>query len=71
VNVLAGGAARELSVDQLGELGARRISLGSTLSRAAMSAVVHAARHIAEFGTFPDTSEVLSGGEVNDVLGSP
>lgn len=71
VNVLAGGAARELSVDELGELGVRRISLGSTLSRAAMSAVVHAARHIAEFGTFPDISEVLSGGEVNDVLGSP
>lgn len=71
VNVLAVGAAREFSVGELGELGARRISLGSTLSRAAMSAFVHAARHIAEFGTFPAMSGVLSGSEINDVLGAP
>ena len=71
VNVLAGGAARQLSVDELGELGVRRISLGSTLSRAAMSAFVHAARHIVEFGTFPDMSGVLSGADINDVLGAP
>ena len=44
---------------------------GGLASRAAMSAVVHAARHIAEFGTFPDMRGVLSGAEINDVLGAP
>lgn len=69
VNVLAVGAARELSVSELGELGVRRVSLGSTLSRAAFSTLTYAARHIAETGTFPAMTGVLSGGEVNDVLG--
>lgn len=69
VNVLAVGAARELSVPELARLGARRISLGSTLSRAALSTVVHAARQIVETGTFPKTDGVLSGTEVDEVLG--
>lgn len=69
VNVLAAGAARELSVAGLGELGVRRVSLGSTLSRAALSAVVRAARHVAESGTFPGMVDVLSGSEVNEALG--
>lgn len=68
VNVLAVGAARELSVADLGAMGVRRISLGSTLSRAALSAVVRAARGIADSGTFPDMTGVLSGSEINDVL---
>lgn len=69
VNVLAVGAARELSVPELAGLGVGRISLGSTLSRAALSTVVHAARQIVETGTFPDTDGVLSGAEINEALG--
>lgn len=69
VNVLAAGATRELSVNELRELGVQRISLGSTLSRAALSALTHAARHIVETGTFPAMTGVLSGGEINDALG--
>ena len=52
VNVIAGGARLNATVEQLGEWGVRRISLGSNLSRAAMSAAVVAAREIAEHGTF-------------------
>ncbi|MEY9934573.1 2-methylisocitrate lyase-like PEP mutase family enzyme [Catenulispora sp. GP43] len=52
VNVLAGGARLTATVEQLGEWGVRRISLGSNLARAAMSAAVGAAREIAEHGTF-------------------
>ncbi|MCX2734275.1 isocitrate lyase/phosphoenolpyruvate mutase family protein [Saccharopolyspora sp. NFXS83] len=70
VNVLAVGAARELSVPGLAELGVRRVSLGSTLSRAALSAVVHSARQIAEHGTLPDQAGVLSGAEIDAVLGN-
>ena len=52
VNVIAGGARLNATVEQLGEWGVRRISLGSNLSRAAMSAAVVAAQEIAEHGTF-------------------
>lgn len=52
VNVLAGGVRLNATVEQLGEWGVRRISLGSNLSRAAMSAAIGAAKEIAEQGTF-------------------
>lgn len=52
VNVIAGGARLNATVEQLGAWGVRRISLGSNLSRAAMSAAIGAAREIAEHGTF-------------------
>ena len=52
VNVIAGGARLNATVEQLGEWGVRRISLGSNLSRAAMTAAIGAAREIAEHGTF-------------------
>lgn len=52
VNVLAGGARLNATVEQLGEWGVRRVSLGSNLSRAAMSAAIGAAKEIAERGTF-------------------
>ena len=52
VNVLAGGARLTATVEQLGEWGVRRISLGSNLARAAMSTAINAAKEIAEHGTF-------------------
>ena len=52
VNVLAGGASLTATVEQLGEWGVRRISLGSNLARAAMSTAINAAKEIAEHGTF-------------------
>ena len=52
VNVLAGGARLAATVEQLGEWGVRRISLGSNLARAAMSTAINAAKEIAEHGTF-------------------
>ncbi len=65
VNVLASGAASSLSVPELGELGVRRVSLGSGLSRAALTQVVSAAREIAESGTFTRIRDVLPVGEAN------
>ncbi|GAA3357093.1 isocitrate lyase/phosphoenolpyruvate mutase family protein [Saccharopolyspora gregorii] len=67
VNVLAVGAARALSVAELAELGVRRISLGSTLARAALSALVHESREIAS-GTFPDAAGVLSGADLAELF---
>jgi 2-methylisocitrate lyase-like PEP mutase family enzyme len=60
VNVLMGlkGAPR-LTVTELGELGVRRISIGSGFSRAALTAFLHAAREVIEDGTFGFAEESL------------
>ena len=60
VNVLMGlkGAPR-LTVKELGELGVRRISLGSGFSRAALTAFLHAAREVVNDGTFTFADETL------------
>lgn len=60
VNVLMGlkGAPR-LTVTQLGELGVRRISIGSGFCRAALTAFLHAAREVIDDGTFGFADETL------------
>ncbi len=60
VNVLMGlkGVPR-LTVQQLGELGVRRISVGSGFSRAALTAFLHAAREVIDDGTFEFADETL------------
>ncbi|MGH3165146.1 MAG: isocitrate lyase/PEP mutase family protein [Trebonia sp.] len=64
VNVLAGGAAG-ISVADLAARGARRISVGSTLARVALTAVIDAAREIRDEGTFSLASGALSYAKVN------
>jgi 2-methylisocitrate lyase-like PEP mutase family enzyme len=60
VNVLTGmKGAPPLTVKQLGELGVRRISVGSGFSRAALTAFYHAAREVIEDGTFTFADEAL------------
>jgi 2-methylisocitrate lyase-like PEP mutase family enzyme len=60
VNVLMGfkGVPR-LTVKELGELGVRRISLGSGFSRAALTAFLHVAREVIDDGTFGFADETL------------
>ena len=50
VNALAGGS--DFSVQQLAEAGAKRISLGSSLARIALSALMRAGEEIRDHGTF-------------------
>ena len=52
VNVLVGSSASGLTVPLLADLGVRRISVGSALSRAAWGAVMKAARGIIDHGVF-------------------
>jgi 2-methylisocitrate lyase-like PEP mutase family enzyme len=69
VNVLAAlKGAPHLSVSELAALGVRRISLGSALSRAAMSAFIRASREIKEKGTFTFAAETYSLGEIGDLI---
>src|SRR6185503_12773977 len=57
VNVVMGLQSVQLSLTALSELGVKRISVGSALSRAALSAFLRAAREIAEQGTFTFADE--------------
>jgi len=71
VNVLATGPALTLSVAELGELGARRVSLGSALARAALTSALTAAREVAESGTFGALRGALTYAEANDLMEGP
>jgi 2-methylisocitrate lyase-like PEP mutase family enzyme len=52
VNVVMGLRGVPLSLADLSELGVRRVSVGSALSRAALGAFLSAARELREQGTF-------------------
>ena len=65
VNVLAIGGMN-LSVEQLAELGVRRISLGSGLARAAWGGFARAAREIAETGHFTFFDAAATYPEINE-----
>jgi 2-methylisocitrate lyase-like PEP mutase family enzyme len=60
VNVLAGLGPTPLTVGQLAAAGVRRISVGGALSRAALGAVLDAAREIKAQGTFGFASRAAS-----------
>jgi len=64
VNVLAGGSAA-VTVAQLADAGVRRVSVGSTLSRVALSAVIDAATEIHAAGTFSYAPGVRTYAQVN------
>lgn len=60
VNVIMGLPGVQMSVEALAELGVRRISLGSALTRAAYGAFLRAAREMREHGTFAFAAEAVS-----------
>jgi 2-methylisocitrate lyase-like PEP mutase family enzyme len=60
VNVLAGLAGAPLSVAELSEIGVKRVSVGSALSRAALGAFLRAATEMRERGTFYFAEEAVS-----------
>ena len=60
VNVLMGmKGAPPLTVQELGALGVRRVSIGSGFSRVALTAFYHAAREVRDDGTFRFADEAL------------
>jgi 2-methylisocitrate lyase-like PEP mutase family enzyme len=64
VNLLMSSASG-LTVKDIAEMGVRRISIGGTLARVALSAVLRSAREIAEHGKFDSFAGVLSNAELN------
>ena len=68
VNVIMGLQGLDLSVRELSELGVRRISVGSALSRAALGAFLRAAREIAEQGSFTFADDAVAFRDINDLF---
>jgi 2-methylisocitrate lyase-like PEP mutase family enzyme len=66
VNVLVSGPGT--TVKDLAALGVRRISVGSTLARVAWSAVMRAAREIAERGTFDSFAGTEAFSDLNSLF---
>lgn len=69
INVLVSGFNHELSLSQLADLGVRRVSVGSGLSTIAWGAFIHAARNMAETGTFDSFADAVPFAEINEVFG--
>jgi 2-methylisocitrate lyase-like PEP mutase family enzyme len=67
VNVLA-TMVRGATVEQLADAGARRISIGGALARAAITALVRAGVEMRETGTFDWIKDFTSGTEVTRLL---
>lgn len=70
VNIVAGLGATPFSLNELADLGVKRVSLGSSLARAAYSGFLRAAEEIKAKGTFGFTQGTTSYGEINQLLKS-
>ncbi len=68
VNVLMGLQGVLLSLDTLSAIGARRISVGSALSRTALGAFLRAAREMREHGTFTFANDAASSREISAIF---
>ncbi len=68
VNVIMGLAGAVFSLQQLTDLGVKRISVGSALARAALGALIRAADEMRTTGTFTFASQALPFAETNAIL---
>lgn len=70
VNVIMGLQGVQLSLAQLSAVGVKRVSVGSSLSRAALSAFIRAATEMRDHGTFTFAEDAITFRDVMDMLGS-
>jgi 2-methylisocitrate lyase-like PEP mutase family enzyme len=68
VNVLMGLTGATFSVEELTAAGVKRISVGGSFARAALGALVRAAREVKEKGTFTYATDALPSPEVKRYL---
>jgi 2-methylisocitrate lyase-like PEP mutase family enzyme len=68
VNVLMGGGSPDLTLSDLAAAGAKRISIGGAMARAALGALLRAGREIKEHGTFTYTKEAAPSAQINATL---
>ena len=70
VNVLAGISGLTLNVRQLSSIGVKRVSVGSALARAALSAVLAAGREMRDEGTFRFADDATSFSDISAIFGA-
>lgn len=70
VNILMGLQGVHYNLVELSELGVKRISVGSALSRAALGAFLRAAREMNEHGTFTFADEAIPYAELSAMFGA-
>jgi 2-methylisocitrate lyase-like PEP mutase family enzyme len=68
VNVLVGSSASGLTVPKLADLGVRRVSVGSALSRTAWGAVMRAAKRIVDEGVFDGLDDAAPFPTLNEIF---
>jgi len=66
VNVLM--MMKGVTLAQFADAGVKRVSLGGSLARAAVTALIRASREMLEHGSFGWTADLASGGEVTKLL---
>ena len=71
VNFMVGMPGQPFTVAELAQAGVRRISLSTTLYRAAMTGLLAAAHEVSERGTFSYVEQTVSGGELGKYLRPP
>lgn len=65
LNVIMGLQGASLTLDRLSELGVKRVSVGSALSRAALGAFLRAARELRDSGTFTFAADAVKYADIN------
>lgn len=68
VNVIMAIAGANLSLKELGDLGVKRVSVGSALSRAAFGALFRAAEELLQKGTFNFANEAKPYADLNNLF---
>ena len=68
VNVLMGLQGATFTVEELAAIGVKRISVGGAFARAALGALVRAAREVKDKGTFTFAAEAISYAEVTSYM---
>ena len=68
VNVVAGIGLDGITIEDLQHAGVKRVSLGSSLARTAIGALLRAARTLAEDGSFEDLKGAASFAEIEQLL---
>ena len=65
VNVLMGRPGQGIDLAQLAALGVKRVSVGSAFARAALGALLRAAREVQDHGTFDFAADAVPYAEIN------
>jgi len=68
VNFLMGTQSQRFSLTELGDMGVRRVSVGSALATSALGAFLRGAREMKDQGTFNYTKDSADFGEVTELL---